>query len=92
MIETWTVTERWAAFADARVLLADRDTESAGIAHARGSRVRPMTDAELDDKVVRLIGRTLPGRAARVLALARNVDDVEDCREFLAGLMAGVDD
>ncbi|HEX5121143.1 MAG TPA: MmgE/PrpD family protein [Pseudonocardiaceae bacterium] len=74
------------------VAFADGDTESAEIAHARGSRARPMTDGELDDKVTRLIDRTLPGRAGQVLALTRGIDELADCRDFLAGVTAGADD
>jgi 2-methylcitrate dehydratase PrpD len=70
------------------ISFADGQAESVDVVHVRGSRDRPMSDAELDDKVARLIERTLRGRGGQIIELVRNIDKVTDCNEVLERLAA----
>jgi 2-methylcitrate dehydratase PrpD len=62
------------------VTLADERTLRAHVAHARGSRERPMTDKELGAKALALVEPVLPGGTERLrvaisaLADAANID------------------
>jgi 2-methylcitrate dehydratase PrpD len=59
------------------------------VEHARGSIARPLTEAELADKVTRLIEPTLPGRAADVQQHVRALDTVADFERLVSLLQPG---
>ncbi|BBZ01429.1 hypothetical protein MCHIJ_08660 [Mycolicibacterium chitae] len=53
--------------------LADGSTETCAVQNARGSLEVPLTDDQLDNKVLALVERTLPGREKEIVETARTV-------------------
>lgn len=68
------------------VLLRDGSTVSSTVEHARGSAARPLTDAELDDKVTRLVEPVLPGRSPRLIGTVRDIAAAGDPTGLLAAM------
>lgn len=56
------------------------------VEHARGSLARPLTDAELDDKVGVLVERTLPGRGDEVVRAVRSLPERPGSAFLIAAL------
>jgi 2-methylcitrate dehydratase PrpD len=56
------------------------------VEHARGSLARPLTDAELDDKVAVLVERTLAGRGVDVVRAVRSLPERSSSAFLIAAL------
>lgn len=76
------VTARDAAAVE--VDLPDGRTLRQEVEHVRGSLLRPMTDEQLDAKVIALVERTLPGRGPAVVAAVRELPGQPDCSTLVS--------
>jgi 2-methylcitrate dehydratase PrpD len=61
----------------------------ADIDHVRGSLARPLTDAQLDEKVRRLISARFPEGAARIIEVTRALPGLSGLGEFLTAIVTG---
>ena len=66
--------------------LTDGSTESQAVEHARGSLEVPLSDDQLDRKVIALVERTLPGREKEVVEAARSVASAPSARGWFTAL------
>ena len=66
--------------------LADGSTESQTVEHARGSLEVPLSDDQLDRKVIALVERTLPGREKEIVEAARSVASAPSARGWFTAL------
>ena len=78
------------AAARVQVCLVDGTTMVKHVRHAAGSLEAPLSDDRLDQKVLALIERTLPGREKQVVEAARTVAQAPSAREWFATLAKGV--
>jgi 2-methylcitrate dehydratase PrpD len=69
--------------------LSDGTTVVRTVEHARGSLAMPLSDDRLDEKVVRLVERTLANRGKEVVEAARNADSTPSARKWFADLAKG---
>jgi 2-methylcitrate dehydratase PrpD len=77
-------TARAAAYLTAT--LADGSTETRAVENARGSLEVPLTDDQLDRKVLALVERTLPGREKEIVDAARTVAEAPSARGWFSAL------
>jgi 2-methylcitrate dehydratase PrpD len=77
------------AAARLEVQLSDGTTETIDVTQARGSLEAPLSDDRLDQKVMALVERTMPGRQKEIVEAARNVADAGSGREWFAALAKG---
>jgi 2-methylcitrate dehydratase PrpD len=66
--------------------LTDGSTETRTVEHARGSLEMPLTDDQLDRKVIALVERTLPGREKEIVDAARSVGAAPSARGWFSTL------
>lgn len=66
--------------------LADGSTETRSVENARGSLEVPLTDDQLDGKVLSLVERTLPGREKEIVEAARTVAAAPSARSWFTTL------
>lgn len=66
--------------------LADGSTESVTVRNARGSLEVPLTDDQLDRKVLALVERTLPGREKEIVEAARGVATIPSAQSWFRNL------
>ncbi len=76
------------ATAHLTVTLADGSTEKCTVENARGSLEAPLTDDQLDRKVLALVERTLPGREKEIVEISRSVADASSARTWFSALAA----
>ena len=74
------------ATAHLTALLTDGSTESRTVQHARGSLEMPLTDDQLDRKVLALVERTLPGREKEIVDAARTVATAPSAQGWFSAL------
>jgi 2-methylcitrate dehydratase PrpD len=72
--------------------LVDGSTESRTVENARGSLEVPLSDDQLDRKVLALAERTLPGREKEIVDAARTVAAAPSARGWFSALAANVAD
>ena len=77
------------AAARLEVRLSDGSTEVVEVTHARGSLEAPLSDDRLDQKVLALVERTMPGREKDIVESTRNVAEARSGREWFAALARG---
>jgi 2-methylcitrate dehydratase PrpD len=66
--------------------LTDGSTETRTVENARGSLEVPLTDDQLDGKVLALVERTLPGREKEIVDAARTVTTAPSAKNWFAAL------
>ncbi|MGV9798631.1 MmgE/PrpD family protein [Mycobacterium sp. NPDC003449] len=76
------------AAAQVAVTLVGGGGESHTVANARGSLQAPLSDAQLDRKVIALVERSLPGRGEEIVESVRAVTAAPDARAWFSGLTA----
>jgi len=74
------------AAATVEVDLEDGRVLAESATDARGSLERPMTDAELDAKVIALVEQALPGRARHVIDVTRSLTALQSSAALLAAI------
>jgi 2-methylcitrate dehydratase PrpD len=77
------------AAARLHVRLADGTSEVAEVTHARGSLEAPLSEDRLDQKVMALVERTMPGREKEIVEHTRTVAGSSSSREWFAALAKG---
>lgn len=75
------------AAATVEVHLADGRIVAESVTDARGSRERPMTDADLDAKTTALVEQAMPGRAPRVIEVTRSLVTAPSVTDLLAAIL-----
>lgn len=66
----------------------DGERLSHQVAHARGSLARPMTNAEVEDKVRDLVQPTLPGRTEQIIRAVEDVEAAQDLRQLVEAVVS----
>lgn len=74
------------ATAHLTAILTDGGTETRSVQNARGSLEMPLTDDQLDRKVLALVERTLPGREKEIVDAARTVATAPSARTWFSAL------
>jgi len=70
------------------VVLASGERLRADIDHVRGSLDRPLTDAQLDEKVRVLISDAFPDTAPAIIEVTRRLPELRDLDPFLTSIVA----
>jgi 2-methylcitrate dehydratase PrpD len=74
------------AAANLTATLIDGSTESRSVEYARGSLEVPLSDDQLDRKVLALVERTLPGREKEIVDAGRDVAAASSARGWFSAL------